>query len=130
ILNSPEAKKLDANGLFEKIAFRDIQDACDIFKPVYTETNRRDGYVSLEVSPFLGYDTKATIAEAHRLWKGVNRPNVMIKIPGTPTRNTRSFLAEHAGKLWHRRVRKRSGCCGPARARRIPSSATCSTSKS
>src|SRR5438876_681510 len=77
-------KALDDNGLFEKIAFRDIQDACDIFKPVYTETNRRDGYVSLEVSPFLGYDTKATIAEAHRLWKGVNRPNVMIKIPGTP----------------------------------------------
>jgi len=84
ILNSPEAKKLDANGVFEKIAFRDIQDACDIFKSVYTETNRRDGYVSLEVSPFLGYDTKATIAEALRLWKGVNRPNVMIKIPGTP----------------------------------------------
>jgi transaldolase len=51
---------------------------------VYEETKRRDGYVSLEVSPFLGYDTKATIAEAHRLWKGVNRPNVMIKIPGTP----------------------------------------------
>ena len=84
ILNSPEAKKLDANGVFEKIAFRDIQDACDIFQPVYKESNRRDGYVSLEVSPFLGYDTKATIAEAHRLWKGVNRPNVMIKIPGTP----------------------------------------------
>src|SRR5215831_316647 len=84
ILNSPEAKKLDANGLFERIAFRDIQDACDIFKPVYTESNRRDGYVSLEVSPFLGYDTKASIAEAQRLWKGVNRPNVMIKIPGTP----------------------------------------------
>ncbi len=84
ILNSPEAKKLDANGVFEKIAFRDIQEACDIFRPVYEETKRRDGYVSLEVSPFLGYDTKATIAEAHRLWKGVNRPNVMIKIPGTP----------------------------------------------
>jgi transaldolase / glucose-6-phosphate isomerase len=84
ILNSPEAKKLDANGVFEKIAFRDIQDACDIFKPVYTVSNRRDGYVSLEVSPFLGYDTKATIDEAHRLWKSVNRPNVMIKIPGTP----------------------------------------------
>lgn len=84
VLNSPEAKKLDANGVFEKIAFRDIQDACDIFKPVYTETNRRDGYVSIEVSPFLGYDTKATIDEARRLWKGVNRPNVMVKIPGTP----------------------------------------------
>ena len=84
ILNSPEVKKLDANAVFEKIAFRDIQDACDIFKPVYTETNRRDGYVSIEVSPFLGYETKATIEEARRLWKGVNRPNVMVKIPGTP----------------------------------------------
>src|SRR5437763_84296 len=84
ILNSPEAKKLDANGVFEKIAFRDIQDACDIFRPVYEETKQRDGYVSIEVSPFLGYDTKATIDEARRLWKGVNRPNVMVKIPGTP----------------------------------------------
>ena len=84
ILNSPEAKKLDANAVFEKIAFRDIQDACDIFRPVYNKTSRRDGYVSLEVSPFLGYDTKASIDEARRLWKGVNRPNVMIKIPGTP----------------------------------------------
>ena len=84
ILSSPEAKKLDANGLFEKIAIRDIQDACDIFKPVYAESKRRDGYVSLEVSPFLGYDTKATISEARRLWKAVNRPNVMIKVPGTP----------------------------------------------
>src|SRR5438132_3674491 len=84
ILNSAEAKKLDANGIFEEIAIRDVQDACDIFKPVYAETKRRDGYVSLEVSPFLGFDTKASLAEAHRLWKAVDRPNVMIKIPGTP----------------------------------------------
>src|SRR5437762_2778263 len=84
ILNSPEAKKFDANGLFEKIALRDVRDACDIFKPVYTESKRRDGYVSLEVSPFLGFDTKASLAEARRLWKAVDRPNVMIKIPGTP----------------------------------------------
>src|SRR6267378_2755650 len=84
ILTSPDAKKLDANGLFERIAIRDVQDACDIFKPVYTETKRRDGYVSLEVSPFLGFDTKASLAEARRLWKAVDRPNVMIKIPGTP----------------------------------------------
>jgi len=83
IINSSEAKKLNANGVFEKIAFRDVQDACDIFAPVYKESNRRDGYVSLEVSPFLGFDTKATIDEARRLWKSVNRPNVMIKIPGT-----------------------------------------------
>src|SRR6266576_2537937 len=84
ILTSPEAKKLDANGLFEKVAIRDVEDACDIFKPVYAETKRRDGYVSLEVSPFLGFDTKASLAEARRLWKAVDRPNVMIKIPGTP----------------------------------------------
>jgi transaldolase/glucose-6-phosphate isomerase len=84
IMASPDAKKLDANGVFEKIAFRDVQDACDIFKPVYTESKRRDGYVSLEVSPFLGFDTQASLAEARRLWKAVDRPNVMIKIPGTP----------------------------------------------
>src|SRR5258708_8803843 len=84
VLTSPEAKKLDANGVFEKIAIRDVQDACDIFKPVYVGSKRRDGYVSLEVSPFLGFDTKASLAEARRLWKAVDRPNVMIKIPGTP----------------------------------------------
>jgi transaldolase/glucose-6-phosphate isomerase len=84
ILTSPDAQKLDANGVFEKIAFRDVQDACDIFKPVYTESKGRDGYVSLEVSPFLGFDTQASLGEARRLWKAVDRPNVMIKIPGTP----------------------------------------------
>src|SRR4029077_10684645 len=84
ILTSPDAKKLDANGIFEKIAIRDVRDACDIFKPVYTESKRRDGYVSLEVSPFLGFDTQASLGEARRLWKAVDRPNVMIKIPGTP----------------------------------------------
>jgi transaldolase / glucose-6-phosphate isomerase len=84
ILNSPEAKKLDAKGLFEKIAIRDIQEACDIFKPVYEETHRRDGYVSIEVSPYLANDTDGTIDEARRLWKSVDRPNVMVKVPGTP----------------------------------------------
>src|SRR5256884_7217626 len=84
ILTSPEAKKLEANGLFEKIALRDVQDADDILQPVYAEATRRDGYVSLEVSPFLGFDTKASLAEARRLWKATDRPNVMIKIPGTP----------------------------------------------
>src|SRR5258708_10389865 len=84
VLTSPDAKKLDANGLFERIAIRDVQDACDIFKPVYADTNRRDGYVSLEVSPFLGFDTKASLAAAPRLWKAVDRPNVTIKITGPP----------------------------------------------
>jgi transaldolase / glucose-6-phosphate isomerase len=84
ILNSPEAKSLNAKQLFEKVAIRDVQDACDIFRPVYDESKHRDGYVSLEVSPFLANDTNGTIEEARRLWKAVNRPNVMIKVPATP----------------------------------------------
>src|SRR5258708_39900947 len=84
ILASPAAKTLDANGIFEKIAFRDVQDACDIFKTVYAETKRRDGYVSLEVSPFLGFDTKDSLAAARRLCNAVDRPNVSINVPGTP----------------------------------------------
>jgi transaldolase/glucose-6-phosphate isomerase len=84
ILSSADVKKLNAKGLFEKIAIRDVQEACDIFKPVYTDTKRRDGYVSLEVSPYLANDTKGTIEEARRLWKAVDRPNVMIKVPATP----------------------------------------------
>jgi transaldolase / glucose-6-phosphate isomerase len=84
ILTSPDAKNLDAKGLFEKIAIRDVQNACDIFKTVYGESKRRDGYVSLEVSPYLANDTNGTIDEARRLWKSVDRPNVMIKVPATP----------------------------------------------
>jgi transaldolase/glucose-6-phosphate isomerase len=84
ILSSPEAKSMDAKQLFEKLAIRDVQDACDIFKTVYAETKRRDGYVSLEVSPFLASDTKGTLEEARRLWKAVNRENLMVKVPATP----------------------------------------------
>jgi len=83
ILESPEAKKLDAKGVYETIAIRDVQDACDTFKPTYQQSKRRDGYVSLEVSPLLANDTQGTIGEARRLWKSVNRENVMIKVPGT-----------------------------------------------
>jgi transaldolase / glucose-6-phosphate isomerase len=83
ILESPEAKKLDAKGVYEKIAIRDVQDAADIFKGVYQQSKRRDGYVSLEVSPLLANDTQGTIDEARRLWKTVGRENVMIKVPGT-----------------------------------------------
>ena len=84
ILQSPEAKSLDAKGVFEKIAIRDVQDACDIFKAVYQSSRRRDGYVSLEVSPLLANDTKGTLEEARRLWKAVSRENLMIKVPATP----------------------------------------------
>jgi transaldolase/glucose-6-phosphate isomerase len=83
ILDSPDAKKLNATQLYEKIAVRDVQDAADIFRPVYDETRRRDGYVSLEVSPTLALERDKTLEEARRLWKMVNRPNVMIKVPGT-----------------------------------------------
>ena len=76
-------KSLTPTAKFESLAIRDIQDAADALRPVYNESKRRDGYVSLEVSPYLARDTKATIGEARRLWKAVNRPNVMIKVPGT-----------------------------------------------
>src|SRR5215469_15950589 len=74
---------LDAKARFEQIAIRDIQDAADTLRPVYDESHFRDGYVSLEVSPYLARKTQETIDEARRLWKTVKRDNVMIKIPGT-----------------------------------------------
>jgi transaldolase/glucose-6-phosphate isomerase len=74
---------LDAKGRYELLAIRDIQDAADLLGPVYRSTKKRDGYVSLEVSPYLAHDTNGSIDEARRLWKTVARENVMIKIPGT-----------------------------------------------
>ena len=74
---------LDAKARYELIAIRDIQDVADLLRPIYQESNQRDGYVSLEVSPYLARDTQGTIEEARRLWKAVDRPNVMIKVPGT-----------------------------------------------
>jgi transaldolase/glucose-6-phosphate isomerase len=74
---------LDTTAKFEQIAIRDIQDAADALRGVYDESNCRDGYVSLEVSPYLARKTQETIDEARRLWKTVKRDNVMIKVPGT-----------------------------------------------
>ena len=74
---------LDAKARYEILAIRDIQDAADILRPVYEGSKRRDGYVSLEVSPYLARDTQGTLAEARRLWQAVARENVMIKVPGT-----------------------------------------------
>src|SRR5438876_171218 len=76
-------KDLDTKAIYERLAVRDIQDAADVLRPVYDRTRGRDGFVSLEVSPFLANETKATIEEARRLWRAVGRPNVMIKVPGT-----------------------------------------------
>ncbi|MDB5028714.1 MAG: glucose-6-phosphate isomerase / transaldolase, partial [Candidatus Eremiobacteraeota bacterium] len=69
--------------VFEALAIRDIRSACDLFHPVWERTNGLDGYVSLEVPPTLANDTQGTIAAAQRLWGEVDRPNLMIKIPGT-----------------------------------------------
>ena len=73
----------DNSAIFFDLAIADIQRAADIFKPVYDKTNGKDGFVSLEVSPYLARDTDGTIEQARELWKRVDRKNVMIKIPGT-----------------------------------------------
>lgn len=84
ILHSLASKKnLTTTDIYEQIAIRDIQDAADALRPVYEQSKFRDGYVSLEVSPYLALKTQETIDEARRLWKAVDRKNVMIKVPGT-----------------------------------------------
>ncbi len=70
--------------LFEAVAVEDIQNAADVLRPVYDRLKGHDGYVSLEVSPYLAMDTAGTVAEARRLWKDVNRKNLMVKVPATP----------------------------------------------
>lgn len=75
---------LDAKGIYEQIAIKDVQDAADALRVVYLETKGHDGFVSLEVSPHLAHKTQETIEEARRLWKAVGRENVMVKVPGTP----------------------------------------------
>ncbi|RME01708.1 MAG: bifunctional transaldolase/phosoglucose isomerase, partial [Calditrichaeota bacterium] len=70
--------------IYEALALQDVQQAADLFLPVYESTERLDGYVSLEVSPSLAHDTEGTIAEAKRLHAALNRPNIMIKVPATP----------------------------------------------
>jgi transaldolase/glucose-6-phosphate isomerase len=74
----------DALDIFEKLAVSDIQLGCDVLRPIWEESGGRDGFVSLEVSPYLAHDTEGTIAEARRLAKAVSRDNLMIKVPATP----------------------------------------------
>lgn len=69
--------------IYEALTVKDVQDACDILKPVYDQSNAIDGFVSLEVSPYLARDTEGSMNEARRLYKSVNRANCYIKIPGT-----------------------------------------------
>jgi len=83
LLNSEGSADRNAKAVYETLAIRDIQDAADLLQPVYENSARRDGYVSLEVSPYLARDIQGTIQEARALWNSVNRENLMIKVPGT-----------------------------------------------
>ncbi len=74
---------LDPGALFEELAIRDIQDGADALNTVYEQTQRRDGYISIEVSPYLAMQTHETIEEARRLWRSIDRRNLMVKVPGT-----------------------------------------------
>ncbi len=74
---------LDPGALFEELAIRDIQEGADLLRPVYHQTQGRDGFISLEVSPYLAMKTHETIEEARRLWREVGRDNLMVKVPGT-----------------------------------------------
>jgi transaldolase len=73
-----------AREIYESLIFEDIRQACDLFRGIYDESGGLDGYVSIEVSPHLSRDTEGTIEEALRFYRAIDRPNVMIKIPGTP----------------------------------------------
>ena len=82
-LESLAREQLDAMAIYEHIAIRDVQMAADVLAEVHRQTNGRDGFVSLEVSPQLAHDTEATLAQVRSYWERVDRPNAMIKIPGT-----------------------------------------------
>ena len=84
VLDTLRGQNLDAKSAYEQLAISDIRDAADVLRPLYGASHRRDGYVSLEVSPYLARDTQGTLAEARRLWRSVARDNVMIKVPATP----------------------------------------------
>lgn len=83
-LRSDGIRSLDTKAAYERLAIRDIRDAAEALRPVHERTRGLDGYVSLEVSPTLAFDTQGTVDEARRLWREVDRPNLMVKVPGTP----------------------------------------------
>ena len=128
MIEAPESQGIDAKALYERIAVRDIQDAADILRPVYLESKRRDGYVSLEVSPRLAHETRGTIEEARRLWRTVAREKLDDQSPRyargrarRPAIDQRGYqrechVAVRAGGLraGGRSLRRRTGEPGPA----------------
>jgi transaldolase / glucose-6-phosphate isomerase len=83
LITEDAGKGLDARKIYDHLAIKTVQDACDVLRPVYDESDGADGFVSLEVDPDIAFDTEKTMETARRYWKEVDRPNVMIKIPGT-----------------------------------------------
>jgi transaldolase len=83
-LRTLAASPMSDRDIFESLAIQDVQEAADVLRPVHDETDGADGFVSIEVAPELAHDTEATVADVRRLWHAVNRPNAMVKIPGTP----------------------------------------------
>jgi len=77
------AQNLTLQEIYEAVVVKDVQDACDILRSVYDQSEGADGFISLEVSPYLAHDTEGTLKEAQRLFEAVDRPNCLIKIPGT-----------------------------------------------
>jgi transketolase len=82
-IDAEAASGLSAEQIYEDLLVSDVQSACDVLRSAYDESAAQDGYVSLEVSPYLAHDAAATLGEARSYWRRVNRPNLMIKIPGT-----------------------------------------------
>jgi transaldolase len=77
------SRGLDAKSIYEALAVQDLREAADLLRPVWDETDGRDGFASLEVSPVVARDTRGTVEEGRRLWQALARPNVFIKVPGT-----------------------------------------------
>ncbi len=87
----------NAEETFWQLAIEDIQAAADLFRPLYDRTNGGDGYVSIEVSPHLADETEETLAETKELWRRVNRPNLMVKIPATREGRPRARRRHNGG---------------------------------
>jgi transaldolase / glucose-6-phosphate isomerase len=83
LIEEDAGKGMDARQIYEHVAVKTVQDACDVLRPIYDEAGGHDGFVSIEVDPDIAFDTEKTIEMARHYWKTVDRPNVMVKIPGT-----------------------------------------------
>jgi transaldolase / glucose-6-phosphate isomerase len=83
LIREDAEKGMDARAIYDHLAIKTVQDACDVLRPVWDESQGADGFVSIEVEPDIAFDTEKTIESARHYWKTVDRPNVMVKIPGT-----------------------------------------------